>query len=289
MIDLLRIEKESCTDKIFVGLSFFLMYNSNYERYMGYGKGMKNMSTLQPHIRCSQADAAKYAILPGDPARVDRIKAYLTDVKEIAFNREMKSISGYYKGVKVMAVSTGMGGASTGIAVEELHNIGVEVMIRIGSCGALQPKIHMGDLILVNGAVRDEGASKAYIEEIYPAIPDTEVLMNLIAVTKELKYTYHVGCCRSHDSFYTDRENEIDHYWSGKGILGADMETAALFTIGGLRGVKTASILNTVSLYEGNLEEEINSYVDAQNAASIGEEHEIMVALETIVRMDQKK
>ena len=95
------------------------------------------MSTLQPHIRCSEEDAAKYAILPGDPARVDRIKEHLTDVKEIAFNREMKSISGYYKGVKVMAVSTGMGGASTGITVEELHNIGVEVMIRIGSCGAI--------------------------------------------------------------------------------------------------------------------------------------------------------
>ena len=143
------------------------------------------MSTLQPHIRCSEEDAAKYAILPGDPARVDRIKEHLTDVKEIAFNREMKSISGYYKGVKVMAVSTGMGGASTGITVEELHNIGVEVMIRIGSCGALQPEINMGDLILINGAVRDEGASKAYIEEIYPAIPDTGVLMNLIEATKD--------------------------------------------------------------------------------------------------------
>lgn len=246
------------------------------------------MSTLQPHIRCSEEDAAKYAILPGDPARVDRIKEHLTDVKEIAFNREMKSIRGYYKGVKVMAVSTGMGGASTGITVEELHNIGVEVMIRIGSCGALQPEINMGDLILINGAVRDEGASKAYIEEIYPAIPDTGVLMNLIEATKDLGYAYHVGRGRSHDSFYTDREDEIDHYWSGKGILGADMETAALFIIGGLRGVKTASILNTVSLYEGNLEEEINNYVDADNAAAVGEEHEIIAALETIVRMDKK-
>ena len=130
--------------------------------------------------------------------------------------------------------------------------------------------------------------SEAYIEEIYPAIPDTGVLMNLIEATKDLGYAYHVGRGRSHDSFYTDREDEIDHYWSGKGILGADIETAALFIIGGLRGVKTASILNTVSLYEGNLEEEINNYVDADNAAAVGEEHEIIAALETIVRMDKK-
>ena len=112
--------------------------------------------------------------------------------------------------------------------------------------------------------------------------------MNLIEATKDLGYAYHVGRGTSHDSFYTDREDESDHYWSGKGILGADMETAALFIIGGLRGVKTASILNTVSLYEGNLEEEINNYVDADNAAAVGEEHEIIAALETIVRMDKK-
>lgn len=247
------------------------------------------MSSLQPHIRCSREDAAAYAILPGDPARVDRIADYLEEVRHIAFNREMKSISGYYKGVKLMAVSTGMGGASTGIAVEELHNIGVEVMIRIGSCGALQKEIKMGDLLLINGAVRDDGASRTYIDEIYPAIPDTEVLMQLIAATKELAYPYHVGIGRSHDSFYTDREDEIDHYWSKRGVLGADMETAALFTIGGLRGVKTASILNTVSLFEGNLEEEINQYVEAEDAAAEGEKREILAALETIVRLDREK
>ena len=90
------------------------------------------MDSLQPHIRCSRQDGAAYAILPGDPARVERIKGFLEDVKEIAFNREHKSVSGIYKGVRVMAVSTGMGGASPGFAVEELHHIGVKNMIRIG-------------------------------------------------------------------------------------------------------------------------------------------------------------
>jgi len=92
------------------------------------------MSGLQAHIRLSTEDGARYALLPGDPGRIDHIKTFLTDVKELVYNREMRSVSGLYKGVKVLAVSTGMGGASTGIAVEELHNIGVEYMIRIGSC-----------------------------------------------------------------------------------------------------------------------------------------------------------
>lgn len=243
---------------------------------------------LQPHIRCGIKDAAKYAILPGDPGRVDKIKEFLTNAREIAFNREHKSISGYYKGIKVMAVSTGMGGASTGIAVEELHRIGVEVMIRIGSCGALDSKIQLGDLILVNGAVRDDGASKAYIEDIYPAIPDFELLLDTVLCAEENGYTFHIGRARSHDSFYTDKEEEIDKYWSSKGILGADMETAALFTIGGLRGVKTASILNTVVTYKDDLSSQINNYVDGENAMLIGEKNEIITALEAIVKLDNE-
>ncbi len=246
------------------------------------------MTNLQPHIRCTNEDSAKYAILPGDPQRVDKVKLFLTDVKDIAFNREHKSASGYYKGVKVIVVSTGMGGASTGIAVEELRRIGVEAMIRIGSCGALDKKIKAGDLLIVNGAVRDEGASKAYVEEIYPAIPDTELLIKVINAAKEKNVPYYVGRARSHDGFYTDKEDEIDEYWSGKGILGSDMETAALFTIGGLRGIKTASILNNVVEFEGNLEHGVNQYVDGKSAVEQGEKNEIIVALEAFVALDKE-
>lgn len=244
------------------------------------------MEQKQPHIQCNSMDGAKYAILPGDPARVDRIKAFLTETRDIAYNREMKSVSGYYKGVKVMAVSTGMGGASTGIAVEELRNIGVTHMIRIGSSGALQKNIQLGELVIVSGAVRDDGASRAYVGEQYPAIPDPRLMMTMIQVAEELDIPFQIGRARSHDSFYTDDEASIDRYWSKKGILAADMETAALFTIGGLRGVKTASVLNTVALYEGDLEEEINGYVSLEGATVQGEQNEILLALETIVRVD---
>lgn len=241
------------------------------------------MVEVQAHIRLTEEDGAKYALLPGDPGRIDHIKTFLSDAKELAYNREMRSISGSYKGIKVLAVSTGMGGASTGITIEELHNIGVEYMIRIGSCGALDSNMKLGDLLIVNGAVRDEGTSKAYVESTYPAIPDTELLMNVIQAAKESKVSYYIGKARSHDSFYIDGEEEINKYWSKRGIMGSDMETAALFTVGSLRGVKTASILNTVVEFEGNLTQEINGYVDGDTSTEQGERNEILVALEAFV------
>lgn len=242
---------------------------------------------IMPHLKLPVDLGIRCAILPGDPARVDRIAKFLESPRELAFNREYKSVGGSYKGVPILALSTGIGGPSTGIAVEELARMGVKAAIRIGSCGALQKNIHLGDLILVQGAVRDEGTSKTYLDPIYPAVPDYELLAACVEAAREKKFSAHVGLARSHDSFYTDREDEIDAYWSGQGILGADMETAALFVIGRLRGMKTASILNTVVEYEENLEENINSYSDGASLTMQGEEHEILTALEACCKMEQ--
>ena len=243
------------------------------------------MPQLQPHIRLDQNHGAVCALLPGDPARLDRIKTFLSEVEELAYNREYRSLVGSYQGIRVLAVSTGIGGASAGIAVEELHNLGVQNMIRIGSCGALQPQVRIGDLILVNGAVRDDGASKTYIDPIFPAVPDSELLFACVRAAKARAYRFHTGIARSHDSFYTDRETEIDAYWSRRGVLGADMETAALYTIGHLRGIRTMSILNNVVAFEEDTADAIGSYVDGENAAMQGEEHEILVALDALVRI----
>ena len=243
------------------------------------------MPQLQPHIRLDHNHGARCALLPGDPARLDRIKAFLTDVRELAYNREYRSLVGSYNGEAVLAVSTGIGGASAGIAVEELHNLGVQNMIRIGSCGALQPQVKIGDLILVNGAVRDDGASKTYIDPIFPAVPDSELLFACVRAAKARAYRFHTGIARSHDSFYTDRETEIDSYWSKRGVLGADMETAALYTIGHLRGVRTMSILNNVVAFEEDTLDAIGSYVDGESAAMQGEAHEILTALDAFAEI----
>ena len=127
------------------------------------------MGTLQAHIRLDVSLNIPYALLPGDPARIDHIARHLENVTELAYNREFRSISGTYKGVQVLAVSTGIGGASMGIALEELHGCGVQCAIRIGSCGALQHDIAPGQLVLAEGAVRDDGASAAYLPLSYPA------------------------------------------------------------------------------------------------------------------------
>jgi uridine phosphorylase len=245
------------------------------------------MSQLQSHIRLDSSLKIKYALLPGDPARLDRIAAFLEDVEELAYNREYRSLKGVYKGIEILAISTGIGGASAGIAVEELHNIGVSAMIRVGSCGSLQKEVKLGDLVIVNGAVRDDGASKTYIDGIYPAVPDSFLLQACIRSADDFGFPFHVGLARSHDSFYTDREEEIDAYWSKMGVLGADMETAALFTIGRLRGVLTASILNNVVTYEDDTADSIAHYVDGENLAMLGEKHEILTALEAFYKISQ--
>ncbi len=245
------------------------------------------MNNLQPHIRLDSSIKIKYALLPGDPARLDRIAAFLDDVNELAYNREYRSLKGTYKGLEILALSTGIGGASAGIAVEELHNIGISVMIRIGSCGSLQKDVKLGDLVIVNGAVRDDGASKTYIDAMYPAVPDTYLMNACIESAEDFGFRYHIGIARSHDSFYTDQEEEIDAYWSRRGVLGADMETAALFTIGRLRGVRTASILNNVVTYEEDTADSIANYVDGENLSMQGEKHEILTALDAFYRLNQ--
>ena len=226
----------------------------------------------QPHICLDETLGVRYAILPGDPARLDRIAQQLEGVRELAYNREFRSLTGTYRGVPILAVSTGIGGSSAGICVEELHNIGVEAAIRIGSCGALQKGIGLGDLILGFGAIRDDGASKAYVHTEYPAVADYRLL----------------GFCVD-ESFYHEENDAESAYWSRKGALGADMESAALFTIGRLRGMKTASILNNVVVYGEDTADAIGGYVDGESLTARGEQNEIRVALEALYRLEQER
>ena len=243
-------------------------------------------TNLQPHIQLDQEMQAKYAILPGDPKRVDRVKTYLTDAQDLQFNREYKSCRGFYKGVEVVVMSTGMGAPSTAIGVEELANLGVTTMIRIGSSGALQPELKLGELILSSSSVRDDGTSKSYVKECFPAVADPELLMTLKTVSQKLGLTTHIGITRSHDSLYTDDNPEIYKYWQTKNVLASDMETSILLVLGSLKKIKCASILNVVVEDNGNLDE-INEYVTGESLTAQGERDEIILALEGIVALNQ--
>lgn len=244
------------------------------------------MQIPQPHIRLVPDPQFCRAILPGDPGRIDRILPFLEDARELAFHREYRSAAGYYKGVKILALSTGIGGASMGIAVEELHRIGIRWAVRIGSAGALQERVGLGDLVIASGAVRDDGASRAYVPEGYPAVSDPTLLYACLRAARKQGFRYHLGIVRSHDSFYTDREEEICEKWSAHGVLAADMETAALFTVGTLRGMRTGSILNNVVRYRDDSTEGINAYEDGESLAAAGERAEILTALEALAEVE---
>lgn len=239
----------------------------------------------QAHIQLDETVNAQCALLPGDPARLDHIKQYLDNVEELAFNREYRSLVGEYKGMRVIAMSTGMGGVSVAIGIEELKNIGVKTMIRIGSCGALQQGIQLGDLVFAAGAIRDDGTSKTYIDSIYPAAPDARLLINCEEIATENNWRYHTGIVHSHESFYFDENDEIEERWSKKGVLGSDMETAPLFVVGRLRGIRCASILNNVVVYGEDTADSIGDFADGASLTHEGEKREILVALEAMYRL----
>lgn len=242
----------------------------------------------QPHIQLDETIKAPCALMPGDPKRVDVIASCLENVQELTFNREYRSIVGEYKGMKVIGISTGMGGASVSIAVEELKNIGVHTMMRIGSAGAMQEGIDLGDLIICEGSVRDDGASKTYVDIKYPAVPDYRLISHCAKVAKENDWPAHVGVVQSHESFYHDENDAECEYWHKKGVLGSDFETAALYCVGRLRGVHTASILNNVVVWGENTEDSIGDYASGASKTAQGEKREVLVALEAMYRLEKE-
>mgnify|MGYP003194958556 CR=1 FL=1 len=219
-----------------------------------------------PHIQLPENLGIRYAVLPGDPARAERAAGYLKDAKLLTFNREYKSYSGFWNGVPVLVMSTGMGGPSMAIAVEELQKIGV------------------GDLVMVEAAVRDEGTSLGYAPLSYPAVADHRLLTACEESAKEAGCRFHTGIARSHDCLYRDDNPVIYEEWAKKGVLASDMETAALFVVGRIRGMRTASILNVVAACKGNVAENIGRYVDGETLTAQGEEYEILTAFAALTR-----
>lgn len=189
----------------------------------------------QPHLLVEPHHISDKVIVCGEPDRVNRIAAHLSEVECLAENREFRLMRGIYNNTPITVCSTGIGAASALIALEELRLCGATHIVRVGSAGALQPYIGLGDLIIAEAAVRDEGGSNSYVPAAFPAYSDIALLNGLHAYCEQAGITAHGGVVRSHDSFYTDDEQAICQFWHKKGVLGADMETAALLTVGRLR------------------------------------------------------
>lgn len=208
------------------------------------------------HIGFNAGHGAKYAILPGDPGRVEAIAKHLENPKFYYEQREYTTWIGELCGEKVLVMSTGMGGPSTAIGVEELYRTGVETFIRVGTCGGMHKDVIGGDIVIATGAIRMEGTSKEYVPIEFPAVPDIVCASKLIEAAKDLGIRYHAGIVQCKDSFYGQHNPErmpvgyelLSKWdaWCKAGCLASEMESAALFIVAQVLGAKAASVFSVV-------------------------------------------
>ena len=242
----------------------------------------------QYHIQVGKEDIGRYVILPGDPKRCAKIAKYIDDAKLVADNREYVTYTGYLDGVKVSVTSTGIGGPSASIALEELVQAGADTFIRIGTCGGMQLNVRSGDVVIASGAVRMEGTSKEYAPIEFPAVADIEVVNALMKAADELNVDSHVGVVQCNDSFYGQHSPErmpvgyelLNKWeaWKRLGCLASEMESAALFVVGSALHVKVGSVFLVVANQEREKEGLSNPVVHNTDKA-------VRVAVEALRRI----
>lgn len=255
------------------------------------GMTMKNYSedvNRQYHIQVAKGEVGRYVILPGDPKRCVKIAQYFDNPVLIADNREYITYTGTLDGVKVSVTSTGIGGPSASIAMEELYRCGADTFVRIGTCGGMQTEIKSGDIVIATAAVRMEGTSREYAPIEYPAVANLDVTNALVEAAKEKGFIYHTGVVQSKDSFYGQHEPEVMpagyelinkwEAWKRMGCLASEMESAALFIVAGKLRARMGSCL----LVLANQERE---KLGLENPVVHDTDMAIRVAVEAIRRM----
>lgn len=211
------------------------------------------MGEKQFHIACQPGDVGRFCILPGDPGRCEKIAAYFEDARLVASNREYTTYTGMLHGIPVSVVSTGIGGPSAAIAMEELVALGADTFIRIGSCGGIDLAVQGGDCVIAQATVRQDGASREYAPLAFPAVADFSVTQALACAADELGIKAHIGVAQSKDSFYGQHRPETMateeqlktqwEAWKRLGVLASEMECAALYTVAATRKVRCGGVL----------------------------------------------
>lgn len=210
----------------------------------------------QYHIALSEQDSAKYCILPGDPARSEKIAQYLDNPHFVAQNREYTTYTGTLDGERVLVISTGMGGPSAAIAMEELAAIGVNTFIRVGTCGGINMKVKASDVVIPTGAVRYDGTGREYAPIEYPAVADFGIVKALVDSAQALGEKWHTGVVQCKDSFYGQHSPQrmpvsyelLNKWeaWKKLGVLASEMESATMFVVADALGVRCGSVLNVI-------------------------------------------
>lgn len=217
-------------------------------------------SGKQYHTGVGPADIGKYVIMPGDPKRCKKIAEHFDNARLVADVREFTTYTGTLEGVPVSVTSTGIGGPSASIAIDELSKCGAHTFIRIGTCGGMQENVLGGDVVIATGAVRMEGTSREFAPIEYPAVPDFNVVTALVNAADELKVRHHVGVVQCKDSFFGQHEPEIMpvsyelenkwQAWLRMGCLASEMESAALFIAGSFLKVRVGSCFLVIANQE---------------------------------------
>jgi len=215
---------------------------------------------VMQHIQLKKGDVGRYVLLPGDPGRCASIASYFDHAEKVAQSREYTSYTGELQGVIVSVVSTGIGCPSTAIAVEELAAIGADTFIRVGTCGAMQQFIQVGDLVITSAAVRDEGTTRQYMPIEFPAIADLDVTLALREASVRMGVRNHVGITQSKDSFYGQRQPErmpvseqlMNRWkaWIAGGVLCSEMEAASIFVLSSMLKKRAGGIMLVVANQE---------------------------------------
>lgn len=211
---------------------------------------------VQFHIQLSRGDVGRYVILPGDPGRCESIARYLDEPRKMGQNREFTTYTGSLLGERVSVCSTGIGGPSASIALEELTAIGADTFVRVGTCGGINLKVCSDDVVIATGAIRMEGTSREYAPIEYPAVPSYEVLSALVEGARALKKPWHAGVVQCKDSFYGQHSPERMpvsgellakwQAWKQLGVLASEMESAALFVAADALGVRCGSVFHVI-------------------------------------------
>ena len=238
----------------------------------------------QPHLLVEPGELNDVALLPGDPGRVDRIAGHCEDAETVAQNREYKLVNATYEGTDVTICSTGIGCPSAAIAVEELAAVGVETFLRVGTTGALQSGIDIGDMVVATGAAKDEGTTDRYEETSVPAVPSYDALSALVESAADDAGTVHVGPVATDDAFYAETEEYVEA-WEAAGLLAVEMEAAAIFSLARRKGLSAGAICTVDgNLVEGTQTGE-NDDEELPEAAKNNVERAIGIALDAVTSL----
>jgi uridine phosphorylase len=211
----------------------------------------------QYHIQLDKGEVGKYVLLPGDPGRVPLIAQFFDSAQKVAESREFVTYTGEVAGIPISATSTGIGCPSAAICVEELARIGAEVFIRVGTAGSLQEHVGLGHLVISAGVVREEGTSRQYVPLSYPAVADLGVTTALVEAAGKLGFAHHVGIGHCKDAFYaeftqdlpmSEKWSESWKVWRRCGVLATSMESAAIYVISSIKGLRAGEVLAIVGL-----------------------------------------